>query len=58
LTKYVSPAAVYDITPCDENVAVAAARNFDVAPIRKFELKQLAGPGSLGFDESEDNRDY
>ena len=47
LTKFVNPSAIYDITPCDENIAVAAAQNYDAAPVRKFELKALAGPGSL-----------
>jgi hypothetical protein len=55
LTKYLNPSAIYAISPCDENVAVAAAQTIDAAPIKRYELKQLAAPGRFGFEEEEDD---
>lgn len=53
LTRYVNPTAIYGISPCDENVAVAAAQKIDSAPIHRYELKQLHTTPELGFNDDE-----
>lgn len=51
LTKFLNPSAIYAISPCDENVAVAAAQSIDAAPVKRYELKQLAATWEIDFDD-------
>jgi hypothetical protein len=54
LTKYLNPTAIYSISPCDENVAVAAAQRIDAAPIQRYQLEQLATTRSLPYEDGEE----
>lgn len=54
MTKYLNPSAIYGISPCDENVAVAAAQTIDAAPVHRYQLRQLATNSVIDFDESEE----
>ncbi len=54
LTKYLNPSAIYGISPCDENVAVAAAQRIESAPIQRYQLEQLATTRALPYEDSED----
>lgn len=53
LTKFLNPSAIYAISPCDENVAVAAAQSIDSAPVKRYELKQLAGTRDIDFGDDD-----
>lgn len=56
LTKFLHPNAIYGISPCDENVAVAAAQSIDSAPIARYQLEQLAQTRALpGFDSEDED---
>ena len=57
LTKFLHPNAIYAISPCDENIAVAAASNIDAAPIKRYELDQLAQTRRLRLGQDDDEED-
>lgn len=56
-TQYYSPSALYCLTPTTEEVVRAAARSNDVAPVQRWELRQLdpvpAGSASRRDEEEE-----
>jgi len=43
-TKFYSPASIFSITPCTEEMARAAMKSWHVEPIQYFELRQLPAP--------------
>jgi len=55
MTKYLNPSAIYGISPCDENVAVAAAQTIDAKPIQRYQLEQLATTRSLPYMGDEED---
>jgi hypothetical protein len=55
MIRYLGPAAIYSISPCDENVAVAAAQRIDAAPIQRYQLEQLATTRSLPYEADGDD---
>lgn len=57
-TKFYSPAAIYCITPVDENTMLAAVNSFAVAPINPYILQHPAlTDKAIGYDEESDDYD-
>lgn len=56
-TKYLAPSSLFAVTPCTEQSAREAAKQFRARPVSMFEMPMLAGPRQAHFFDDDNDDD-
>jgi hypothetical protein len=57
ITQFYNPKAIYELTPCTEEVARALAKRYQPEPIQRFELPPMPAPGGVQDADVVDDED-